>query len=1170
MNAPQNTFAVLPIRMNPVLQQIAICASGLQQPALPRHARKNDAASRAEVRVAWLRWLRFGGGGDWRLLKKRMRAEGLRPSSLYQPAQLAVLPDWCDTLSQVMAVAKGFNRDSLEQTLTATLQKANFSDLFAPLLVVARQQLVARTPQLGTHPDANVSDAALRDLELALLNRLAELATPCVLAMFNDFKASAPSSVAASAMNPMLAMLMPASTAAPTAAYQAFVTAQWADGYQNLCMRFPVLARLLAQALVQWAEMVAEFLQRLAHDRHALSARFAKPGQALGQVRRIGTTLSDSHAGGRTVMKVVFDSLSANYADRAVMDEVVVAYKPRPAELEAAFSDLLDWFNAHADQLGEPALPANQPVHQVPRLLCGDVDGKRYGWMEWIAAAPMADGQQAAYFWRLGSLIGLYRALNGIDLHLENAVAAGAYPVLVDVECLLHPSTQPFMQAAEGAQEVEAATATALVNMAALPIYGFSSGGIFSFGLFGNGLAQTGPDVPMLAHPNTDWMAVRRTPQDVPWQQLPQTPAGPVDARPFARDAARGYAQTLKLVLKHRDAWLSPASGPVFAMRRAHGRHLARTTSHYGALLNEALLPEAQSSGVLFDLSFEALHRHIAALPKGYQAMAPAEREDLRRLDVPRFMFDAGTRQVLDAHGQPLGECHVQIPFDRMTQALQDLTPEQVDWEASVFEHALRPPEADKGLATALGAQQLVAPDGKLVWFSLASGADGTRVKPLSLGLYAGNMGVALALASAAVAHNNVQFKSLAQRTLRQVIDDLNKLLKGTNDTEAAQAAANDEGILALVGPGFDTGCAGLLFGLQACQQMFGPDNAESDNSGYHTTVTADIPTMAACLVSDPRFAVMVGNDKRLDLLGGNAGLLLALLSWHKQTSALNQSTAFLQMAERCGQRIMALAQRELKANGEHLSWPIHSAIGLSGLSHGGSGFALAFAALYKATGNSAWLQSALAALRHEATLYSSERLNWRDLRGFTPKAENEESLNDGIGKVRYFGVGWCHGAPGIALARAALLNMLGHELPTDQTQRLQADLNVAMATNLRVLQFKEASLVDDLCCGSAGRIDILLECGRLLKRSDWVEQAQSMAQAKLAEWQNSDGKTNADDAATASPNFWYQDKALGIAGSDLGLFKGMAGWPYVAARVELPNAVPCALLPFTDLVGLA
>lgn len=1108
------------------IQHIACRASGLQQPPLPQQDRARDEASKALVRQAWKRWLRFGGGGDWRALKKRMRAEGLRPSSLYQPAQLYALPDWCNTLDRGMITARRFDASFLRQTLPSETEDVALADLLAPLLVVAREQLAC----LAARPEAQMSGAALRDLEIALLERLASMAAPCVVMLFNEFKAAVAAtdpSAPPAAINPMLAALLPASTAAPRERYQAFVAAQWADGYQTLFTRFPVLARLLCLSLTRWAEMVAEFVARVAHDRTALEKCFS-PSDPLGTITRIGTTLSDAHAGGRSVMKVTFATGSG---------EVSVAYKPRPSEMEAAFSGVLDWFNER---------PAAAARHRVPRMVCGEHGEGGYGWMEWIAAEPMADGEQAHYHWRLGSLIALYRALSGIDLHLENAIAAGAYPVLIDVECLLHPSSRPFMEPVAGQNEVEAATASALVNMAALPIYGFSSAGMYSFGLFGSGMAQTGPDAPILSHPNTDWMTMRRAPQDVPWRQLPHTQAGPVDAKPYAADVAAGYRATLNEVLAHRDEWLTTLPA-VQAMRLAKGRHLARTTSHYGALLNEALQPDAQNSGVLFDVSFEALHRHIASLPDGYQAMAPAEREDLRSLDVPRFMFDAGSRQVLSAHGKPLGECHLQTPYDRMAAALRALTPEQVDWESQVLALALRPPAVDKGQASALVAQHLRAPDGKLLWFSLSTGPEGTRVKPVGMGLYNGSMGLALALACAGTASGDKAMRLLAAGTLQQTMADIHQVLDQPSPADAPDAV-NSQGVMALIGPGLDTGAAGLLFGLQACHRLLQGDDA---------ALGEGLRALAARLVSHEGFSAMIARDKRLDILGGTAGLLLALLSWHRGAEAPHQSI-YLQAALQCGQRVLMMARREEKADGIHLSWPIHSAVGLSGLSHGGSGFAVAFAALYKATRDASWLQSALAALRHEATLYSRERLNWRDLRGFTPRDASPQSLDEGIAKVRYFGASWCHGAPGVALARAALLNMLGDELPAAERERLTADLTAALATNVRVLNLPDPNLLDDLCCGTAGRVDILLECGRLLNRPDLIAQAQAFAKAKLDGWQHG--------APDASPFYWYRDKALSVAGSELGLFKGMAGWPYVAARVADPGAVPCALLPMVGL----
>ena len=58
---------------------------------------------------------------------------------------------------------------------------------------------------------------------------------------------------------------------------------------------------------------------------------------------------------------------------------------------------------------------------------------------------------------------------------------------------------------------------------------------------------------------------------------------------------------------------------------------------------------------------------------------------------------------------------------------------------------------------------------------------------------------------------------------------------------------------------------------------------------------------------------------------------------------------------------------------------------------------------------------------------------------------------------------------------------------------------NLAYLRPTRAAAFKNQSAN----CGSAGRIDILLECGRLLSRADWVAQAQSLAQAKLTAGQN-------------------------------------------------------------------
>ncbi len=71
--------------------------------------------------------------------------------------------------------------------------------------------------------------------------------------------------------------------------------------------------------------------------------------------------------------------------------------------------------------------------------------------------------------------------------------------------------------------------------------------------------------------------------------------------------------------------------------------------------------------------------------------------------------------------------------------------------------------------------------------------------------------------------------------------------------------------------------------------------------------------------------------------------------------------------------------------------------------------------------------------------------------------------------------------------------------------------------------------MIDDLCCGTVGRLDILLE-----------------------RWRR-----------TARPRYWFTDQPM--AGTDLSLFKGIASQAYLQARLEAPASVPCLLLPLPD-----
>jgi len=129
--------------------------------------------------------------------------------------------------------------------------------------------------------------------------------------------------------------------------------------------------------------------------------------------------------------------------------------------------------------------------------------------------------------------------------------------------------------------------------------------------------------------------------------------------------------------------------------------------------------------------------------------------------------------------------------------------------------------------------------------------------------------------------------------------------------------------------------------------------------------------------------------------------------------------------------------------------------------------------------------------------------------------------------------VAWCHGAPGIALARAVAAEVAG--------DTGEHDLEVAVATTMAAgLTFR-----DHLCCGSAGRIAVLDALGRRRHRADWRDAAHAIAMQLLT-------RAAAADELNLPP---------GPASARRGLFRGVAGIAWTLARLAGAARTPDLLV---------
>ncbi len=346
-------------------------------------------------------------------------------------------------------------------------------------------------------------------------------------------------------------------------------------------------------------------------------------------------------------------------------------------------------------------------------------------------------------------------------------------------------------------------------------------------------------------------------------------------------------------------------------------------------------------------------------------------------------------------------------------------------------------PEERRREATAIGdllVSNAISDDsGEVEWLGIDIAEDTERssYRPLGLSLYSGRTGIALFLA--ALAREGTARSDAYARAAMGACSDLDRLCDGRSTADDGRGWWREQP-LGLAGGG------GVLLALVHLRELLPSVAPQADR------VTS--------FLLDALGPDVLASDEQLDVVFGCAGLIGPLL-------AIGTSRA-LALARAAGD---ALVERQDESGG----WVTGSSgkTALTGFSHGASGMAAALVRLHSATGKSDHLEAAAAALGWERRHFDPEARNWPDLRGGPQPDEPRFMLS------------WCHGAPGIALARLCLA---GTPL---WDSGVEEELHHALeSTADRTLP------EDSLCCGRFGRAVILRMAARQAGERRWLEAA--------------------------------------------------------------------------------
>ena len=860
----------------------------------------------------------------------------------------------------------------------------------------------------------------------------------------------------------------------------------------SLLEEYPVLARQLVETLGRWLICELELLERLCADWEQIQAIFLPAGDP-GVLIEIQQGAGDTHRGGHSVTILTWSS------------GFRLVYKPRAMTTDIHFQELLTWLNTRGQQ----------PAFRTLTI----IDKQEYGWSEFVPASDCTSREEVERFYqRQGGYLALLYALAATDFHAENLIASGEHPTLVDLEALFQPRLSAYATTLQK-NPADETIGHSVLRIGLLPQRIWSSdqaAGVDLSGLGGHAGQLTPTPVPVWRETGTDQMRIMRERVALTFgSNQPKLNGQDINILQYSDSIVTGFAATYQLLMQLRHELLAEIV-PRFTHDEV--RCVLRPSQAYALFLAESFHPNLLRDALDRDRFFDRLWVGVEQQPYLSRIFA-AERADLLAGDIPLFTTHPDSRALLTSRGEIIADFFEESGLDVVNKRIHQL--EEQDLERQVWIIRASFTSMTLGTEQAATPRLHLQPSQSSVTYDrliTAARSVGDRLCKLALhgeesvgwvgvdimqdrewhllptftDLYSGTSGIALFLAYLGLLTDEEGYTSLARVAL------------ASTRSQVARQKERPE----LVGIGTFQGLGAFIYLLSHLGALWN-----------EPTLFQEAEEMIKLLPT------AISRDEAIDVIGGSAGCIAALLS----LDAVAPSQSTLATAIQCGDHIIAHARPQNAGIG----WStMLQETPLTGFAHGNAGIALSLLRLFAVSGEERFRQTALAAMEYERSLFSLERRNWPDLRSaFSSSATSNQQT--GQQESNSYMVAWCHGAAGIGLARLASLEYI-------DDAALHAEIDAALQTSLA----HGFGLNHCLCHGDMGNLEFVLSATRLLSLHQYDEQVQRLTSMLLD---------------SIERHGWVTGVPLGV--ETPGLMIGIAGIGYALLRLACAERIPSILL---------
>ncbi len=803
--------------------------------------------------------------------------------------------------------------------------------------------------------------------------------------------------------------------------YDSFVKESKEEGYVSFFTEYPYLTRLIFTRGMFWFENTKSFIISLRRDCKQLSKML---NDDTIFVKSIVGSLSETHNKGKNVM--IIETLNSHK----------FLYKQRSTDIEEKFFKIIEYLNSRMSL-----------KQYVPWLL----NRKTYSWMEFVEyreSTTIKDVKK--YYKRCGYLLCLFYVLGTTDLHSENIITSGEYPVFIDLETLITPLTLLNNKNINKLNDyIDRTYGLSVSRVGILPQWMLGPDtNVYSNSAIGGSKSS-------VLYPTVVWKNINK---DNMYYEYVEQPAeegknkvfcNKIEQNPhdYLSEITLGFSTFYNFLLENRNN--RSFMKKIKSLSNLSSRFVFRATKVYTLLLDYLNHPDYMKNGVSRSLEFEILAKGLLLDTSKKYIFWNIFEDELKHLeinDIPHYFCNTSNISVSSIYGKIYERAFQYSGIDKVTENIRNLSENDRDFQMGIIKNSINTSLISEYLDNPVMSctdylkeysrrdierlvleisdrviESKIEVDGRCTWVSYVSNVVSHTYgyKPIGLDIANGNMGVAVFLGAVYRYTGDSRYLKEIDLAIQPIADVL-------------KYSWSSKEFISRFETGITTGVSSVIYGFVKLFEFTGRKKYLKYAIRFANLVTDGDVVKAT----------------RQDIVSGNAGLLLSMVSLYE----LRGDKVFL---DRINFIYDLLIKKGFNEN-DFLNWDYQENKKLIGFSHGSSGvlYAISVALPYLRNYKSA-IKKIEAIINYEDNHYNSIKNNWYDYRFDKPNIEI---------------VSWCHGGLGVGMSRFELL------AKKINLNKIKKDIKNSIK---KVLETKEHFL-DTICCGNGGRIDMMLEIKNL------------------------------------------------------------------------------------------